>query len=102
MMDYLLKRHLLICTLERMSMKTKHLIKFGIIGCGLMGREFASASARWCHLLNLDFKPEIIAVCDTNPKTLEWFSNEVVSVKTKYTDYKELLSDPDIEAIYCA
>ena len=25
-------------------------IRFGIIGCGLMGREFASAAARWCHL----------------------------------------------------
>jgi prephenate dehydrogenase len=25
-------------------------IRFGIIGCGLMGREFASGAARWCHL----------------------------------------------------
>ena len=25
-------------------------IKFGVIGCGLMGREFASASMRWLHL----------------------------------------------------
>ena len=24
-------------------------IRFGIIGCGLMAREFASAAARWCH-----------------------------------------------------
>jgi predicted dehydrogenase len=25
-------------------------IRFGIIGCGMMGREFASAAARWFHL----------------------------------------------------
>ena len=36
----------------------KREIKFGIIGCGLMGREFASAAARWCHLLDLDFVDE--------------------------------------------
>ena len=42
-------------------------IRFGIIGCGLMGREFASAAARWCHLPEMDVRPEIVAVCDTNP-----------------------------------
>ncbi len=26
--------------------------RFGVIGCGLMGREFASAAARWLHLSN--------------------------------------------------
>ena len=25
-------------------------IRFGLVGCGLMAREFASAAARWCHL----------------------------------------------------
>ena len=25
-------------------------IRFGIIGCGWMGKEFASAAGRWCHL----------------------------------------------------
>ena len=25
-------------------------IKFGIIGCGLMGKEFAGAAGRWTHL----------------------------------------------------
>ena len=31
-----------------------------------MGREFASAAARWCHLLEMDVRPEIVAVCDPN------------------------------------
>ena len=41
-------------------------IRFGIIGCGLMGREFASAAARWCHLPEMEVHPEIIAICDMN------------------------------------
>ena len=35
-------------------MKTIH---FGIIGAGLMGREFASAAARWAHLSDMDVRP---------------------------------------------
>ena len=42
-------------------------VKFGIIGAGLMGREFASACARWCHLTEINAKPELVAVCDKNP-----------------------------------
>ena len=42
-------------------------MKFGIIGCGLMGREFASATLRWVHLKDEITKPEIIGVCDMNP-----------------------------------
>ena len=41
-------------------------VKFGIIGCGLMGREFASAVARWFHLADMNIKPEVAAVCDMN------------------------------------
>jgi prephenate dehydrogenase len=33
-------------------------IRFGLIGCGLMGREFASAAARWCHLLDMPARPD--------------------------------------------
>ena len=42
-------------------------IRFAIIGCGLMGREFASAAARWMHLVAPKARPRIVAVCDTNP-----------------------------------
>ena len=37
-------------------------IRFGIIGCGLMGREFGSAVARWCHLPRMDVRPELVAL----------------------------------------
>ncbi len=80
----------------------KRLIKFGVIGCGLMGREFASAAGRWCHLLDLDFQPVITAACDLNEKLTGWFKDNVSTVSTVTTDYKKLLDDPEIDAIYCA
>jgi predicted dehydrogenase len=80
----------------------KRVIRFGVIGCGLMGREFASAAARWCHLLNLDFEPQITAVCDTNPAALSWFEGSLPHLQLATTDYHQLLDEPSIEAIYCA
>ena len=56
-----------------MSVKRKT-VKFGVVGCGLMGREFASAAARWCHLLTDLPAPEIVAVCDLNEQARGWFT----------------------------
>ncbi len=81
----------------------KRIINFGIIGCGLMGREFASAVARWCHLLDQDVTPRIIGVCDANPAMLEWFQDAFgANLQVVTRDYHDLLNAPDIEAIYCA
>jgi predicted dehydrogenase len=80
----------------------KRIIRFGVIGCGLMGKEFASAAARWLHLTNVDFEPRIVAVCDAVSAATAWFEENVPSVEKAYTDYKLLLADPSIEAIYCA
>ncbi len=77
-------------------------IRFGIIGCGLMGREFASAIGRWCHLLELDVKPELVAVCDTNPSLFEWYQTHFPSIELATESYTDLLSDERVEAIYCA
>jgi predicted dehydrogenase len=78
-----------------------HKVRFGVIGLGLMGREFASAAARWLHLSNMSARPVITAVCDTNPAALEWFREQVPSVTLATTDYNELLAG-DIDAVYCA
>ena len=77
-------------------------IRFGIIGCGLMGKEFASAVARWCHLENMNAKPVIIAVCDKNDKLFSWYKDHVPSITQCSTEYKDLLNNKEIEAIYCA
>ena len=56
--------------------------RFGIIGCGLMGREFASAAARWCHLPEMDVRPEIVAVCDTERRTcFAWYTEHFPSIR---------------------
>ncbi len=77
------------------------IIRFGIIGAGLMGREFGSAVARWCHLTNMDVAPRLTAVCDTNPAALQWFSDNF-DLKIATTNYHELLESPEVDAIYCA
>ena len=77
-------------------------IPFGIIGCGLMGREFASAAARWCHLLDLPFRPVIAGICDANDTLFDWYRGHFPSIKMATKDYKELLASPGIEAVYCA
>ncbi|GFZ91670.1 hypothetical protein GCM10008018_42490 [Paenibacillus marchantiophytorum] len=81
---------------------SKKIIRFGVIGCGLMGKEFASAAARWCHLTNVDFEPKIVAVCDANSAATQWFQDNIPSVEAAYTDYKELLANPSVDAVYCA
>ena len=80
----------------------KRKIRFGIIGCGLMGREFAVASARWPALLDLDVKPEIVGICDLNESLFDWYLDNFDSIKIATTDYHELLASKDIEFIYCA
>lgn len=80
----------------------KHIIRFGVIGCGLMGREFASAAARWCHLLDLNFEPKIIGVCDTDTTATKWFTNHLPGIEIVTQNYKELLECNRIDAIYCA
>jgi predicted dehydrogenase len=78
-------------------------IRFGVIGLGLMGREFVSAASRWCHLLDMDVKPTITAICDSNPAAFEWFESSLGnSLAFKTTDYRELLAREDVDAIYCA
>ena len=48
-------------------------IKIGIIGLGLMGREFASSIARWCHLLGDGDVPVLAGICDKNKETWKWY-----------------------------
>lgn len=76
-------------------------VSFGVIGCGLMGREFASASLRWLHLLGDLPRPVILAACDTNEENLNWFRRDP-DTKYFYSDYHEMLQNPEIEAVYAA
>jgi predicted dehydrogenase len=79
----------------------KQEIRFGIVGGGTMGREFAAAAVRWSALIDLDVKPDIVGVCDTNSASLGWYAENFPSIRTT-TDYRELLEDTKVDAIYCA
>ncbi len=78
------------------------IVRFGIIGCGLMGREFASSAARWCHLPEMNIRPQITAVCDTNKQITQWYTDNFNSIKQVTTNYREVLANPDIDAVYIA
>ncbi len=67
-----------------------------------MGREFASAAARWAHLPDMKVRPELVGVCDKNPAILEWYRDNFPALKSLTGDYRDLLSDPHVDAVYCA
>ena len=77
-------------------------VKFGIIGLGLMGREFASSVARWCNLLDFPVRPEIVAICDVNDALFPWYTSNFSSIKQQTNDYRELLQNSEVEAVFCA
>ncbi len=79
-------------------------VRFGIIGCGMIGREFASAAARWLHLPEMTVRPQIVAVCNRTLATpkIDWFRDHIPTLKQVTSDYRELLGNPDVEAVYIA
>jgi predicted dehydrogenase len=77
-------------------------IRFGIIGCGLMAREFASATARWCHLSGIDVRPRITAVAARKEACWRWFQDNFPGISLTTPDYLELLASQDVDAVYCA
>lgn len=66
-----------------------------------MGREIASAFARWCALTDISVQPRLVAVADLNPATHEWFKN-IPTVTQCVTDYHALLTNPEVEIVYAA
>jgi len=69
-----------------------------------MGREFASAAARWLHLPEMAVRPKIVAICNRTLGTpkVDWFRDNIPTVRQVTSDYRELLRNPDVEAVYIA
>ncbi len=78
------------------------IINVGIIGGGLMGREMASAFARWFALRDLPVRPVLRAVADVAAPVLAWFQQLPVPPALLTTDYHEMLADPAIDVVYVA
>jgi predicted dehydrogenase len=68
----------------------------------MMGREFASAAARWCHLVNPPARPEIVSVCNRGEGPLDWFRQNFPGIGQFTHDYREVLANPAVEAVYMA
>src|SRR5512134_1182233 len=77
-------------------------VRFGIIGCGLMGREFASAAARWCHLPDMPARPEIVALCNRSSGALRWYQDNLPTVAQVTQDYRAVLANTNVDAVYVA
>ena len=76
-------------------------MRVGIIGGGLMGREAASAFARWFVLENFPVKAELVAVCDLQDKLLDWFK-QIPTVKLITKNSDELIRSLDVDVVYVA
>lgn len=76
-------------------------VGIGIIGGGLMGREMASAFMRWCALVDVEVKPELVAVADLVEPVREWFRC-IPSCEQITADYHELLANPKVDVVYVA
>lgn len=81
---------------------TRKRIRFGIIGLGLMGKEFACSVTRWCNLISEDPVPVIAGICDIKEQNLRWFKDNFQQIEIISGDYKTLLKSEKIDAVYCA
>lgn len=66
-----------------------------------MGREAASAFARWFVLENFPVRVQLVAVCDLQDKLLDWF-RQVPTVTLLTKNHQELLASPDVDVVYVA
>ena len=76
-------------------------VRVGVIGGGLMGREVASAFGRWFAITDSEVTPQLVAVADLNQDALDWFK-AVPGVRLLTQDYAELLADDSIDVVYVA
>jgi predicted dehydrogenase len=77
-------------------------IRIGIVGGGLMGREMASAFARWCSFIDLPVKPELVAVADPVASAREWFQKNIPTLETAADSHTEMLAQANLDVVYVA
>ena len=68
----------------------------------MMGRHFAAVAARWGELVNPVGRPEIVAVCNRSEEPLRWFRERLPEGTRYANDYRAVLEDRDVEAVYIA
>jgi len=68
-------------------------VKLGVLGCGIAAKDL-----HWPALKQLKEKFEIIKVCNHTEEKAKEFA-EMVGNVPYVTDYKQILSDPEVEAV---
>jgi predicted dehydrogenase len=82
-------------------MDKKKIVNIGIIGGGLMGRELASALARWFVLTDPPVDARLVAVADLAEPAREWF-RQIPSVTQITASADELIANPEVDVVYAA
>ena len=82
-------------------MSAPQIVRVGIVGGGLMGREIAAALQRWPALIDHPVRPVLTAIADINPAALDWF-DQIPTVAVKVTDYRDLLASDQVDVVYAA
>ncbi len=77
-------------------------VRIGIVGGGLMGREIASAFARWCALLEVPVQPVLVAVADPSAAAREWFETRIPTLELATSSHQELLEKGNVDVVYVA
>jgi len=75
-------------------MTSSRKVRFGVVGAGLWG-------SFHCKTLSAIDGAELAAVCDLDPARVADMQKQFGAAKT-YTDYRQLLADPDIDAVTVA
>lgn len=77
-------------------------IRIGIVGGGLMGREMASAFARWCAFIDLPVKPVLVAVADPMEGPRDWFKENIPTLEVAAASHSEMLAKGNLDVVYVA
>jgi len=75
-------------------MNTTQKVGFGVVGTGIFGENHALVYSRLPE-------SELVAVCDVNAERAKMVADKYAA-RTYYTDYQELLKNPDIQAVSVA
>lgn len=76
-------------------MKTERKLRWGLIGCGDISRRRVAPALRDSQVC------ELVAVSSANFEQAESFAREF-GAKSFYRDWRDLIADPEVEAIYVA
>lgn len=69
-------------------------LRVGIVGCGGIARGF-HAHRFYAH----EPRVEVVALCDILPERTQRLVDECFPAAKQYADYRELLDDPDVDAV---